>query len=335
MENELNQVKLIIFYSLIGGENYNGLLDTLNAMGYRNLSDHELAVLLKTIKFYLQFRNNHRELASFNLLLKILLDMFAMINESISIEYTTVNYRIFNNSFTPYLNYNYNQLSQLLNEDGNSYIINSNPNRLPVFNQFPLNQVYLTALDNYLEHIEGPVDSDSDEESDCDSDEDSDCDSHKSKTNINILDNVVANINIEDLLDVNNTIKIINFDEALNATTGEDINIENDSESIDDSLGDSDSDSESDDDSDDDGEKTNNINLTQISNDSQLFNPELLKVIDISTISDESIKEKNDSNIDYKKMSLNKLRDIIVSKKLVTDPSKLKKNEMLKLLGSE
>ena len=178
-------------------------------------------------------------------------------------------------------------------------------------------------------------DSDSDEESDCDSDEDSDCDSHKSKTNINILDNVVANINIEDLLDVNNTIKIINFDEALNATTGEDINIENDSESIDDSLGDSDSDSGSDDDSDDDGEKTNNINLTQISNDSQLFNPELLKVIDISTISDESIKEKNDSNIDYKKMSLNKLRDIIISKKLVSDPSKLKKNEMLKLLGSE
>jgi hypothetical protein len=178
-------------------------------------------------------------------------------------------------------------------------------------------------------------DSDSDEDSDCDSDEDSDCDSHKSKTNINILDNVVANINIEDLLDVNNTIKIINFDEALNASTGEDINIENDSESIDDSLGDSDSDSESDDDSDDDGEKTNNINLTQISNDSQLFNPELLKVIDISTISDESIKEKNDSNIDYKKMSLNKLRDIIVSKKLVSDPSKLKKNEMLKLLGSE
>ena len=180
-------------------------------------------------------------------------------------------------------------------------------------------------------------DSDSDEESDCDSDEDSDCDSHQSKTNINILDNVIANINIEDLLDVNNTIKIINFDEALNATTGEDINIENDSESIDDSLGDSDSDSDSgsDDDSDDDGEKTNNINLTQISNDSQLFNPELLKVIDISTISDESIKEKNDSNIDYKKMSLNKLRDIIVSKKLVSDPSKLKKNEMLKLLGSE
>jgi hypothetical protein len=180
-------------------------------------------------------------------------------------------------------------------------------------------------------------DSDSDEESDCDSDEesDSDCDSHKSKTNINILDNVVANINIEDLLDVNNTIKIINFDEALNATTGEDINIENDSESIDDSLGDSDSDSGSDDDSDDDGEKPNNINLTQISNDSQLFNPELLKVIDISTISDESIKEKNDSNIDYKKMSLNKLRDIIISKKLVSDPSKLKKNEMLKLLGSE
>ena len=207
-------------------------------------------------------------------------------------------------------------------EDDEPHIIslgNGGDTKLPIGNNHMLPNI--TKL-----HYGGGSDS-------SDSDEDSDCDSHKSKTNINILDNVVANINIEELLDVNNTIKIINFDEALTAITGEDINIDNDSESIDDSLGDSES--ESDDESDNGGEKTNNTNLTQISNDSQLFNPELLKVIDISTILDESIKEKNDSNIDYKKMSLNKLRDIIVSKKLVTDPSKLKKNEMLKLLGSE
>jgi hypothetical protein len=38
---------------------------------------------------------------------------------------------------------------------------------------------------------------------------------------------------------------------------------------------------------------------------------------------------------DYKKMSLNKLREIIVEKGLLQDASKLKKNEILKMLGDE
>ena len=38
---------------------------------------------------------------------------------------------------------------------------------------------------------------------------------------------------------------------------------------------------------------------------------------------------------DYKKMSLNKLRDVVCAKGLVVDASKLKKNELLKLLGYE
>ena len=38
---------------------------------------------------------------------------------------------------------------------------------------------------------------------------------------------------------------------------------------------------------------------------------------------------------DYKKMSLNKLRDIVCAKGLVVDASKLKKNELLKLLDAE
>jgi len=38
---------------------------------------------------------------------------------------------------------------------------------------------------------------------------------------------------------------------------------------------------------------------------------------------------------DYKKLSLNKLREVVVSKGLITDASKLKKNEILKLLGEE
>jgi hypothetical protein len=41
------------------------------------------------------------------------------------------------------------------------------------------------------------------------------------------------------------------------------------------------------------------------------------------------------SKSDYKKMSLNKLREVVVSKSLISDASKLKKNEILKLLGDE
>ena len=39
--------------------------------------------------------------------------------------------------------------------------------------------------------------------------------------------------------------------------------------------------------------------------------------------------------IDYKKMSINKLREVAVEKGLVVDASKLKKNDILKLLGAE
>ena len=38
---------------------------------------------------------------------------------------------------------------------------------------------------------------------------------------------------------------------------------------------------------------------------------------------------------EYKKMSLNKLREVVVSKGVVADASKLKKNDILKLLGDE
>ena len=40
-------------------------------------------------------------------------------------------------------------------------------------------------------------------------------------------------------------------------------------------------------------------------------------------------------SIDYKKLTLSKLRSIVVEKELVADSSKLKKNELLKLLGAE
>jgi hypothetical protein len=42
-----------------------------------------------------------------------------------------------------------------------------------------------------------------------------------------------------------------------------------------------------------------------------------------------------DSKSDYKKMSINKLREVVVSKGLIADASKLKKQDILKLLGDE
>ena len=38
---------------------------------------------------------------------------------------------------------------------------------------------------------------------------------------------------------------------------------------------------------------------------------------------------------EYKKLSLSKLREVVVEKGLIIDSSKLKKNELLKMLGDE
>ena len=56
-----------------------------------------------------------------------------------------------------------------------------------------------------------------------------------------------------------------------------------------------------------------------------------LKSINISNLEE----VKNFGTIDYKKFTLSKLRSIVVEKELVADSSKLKKNELLKLLGAE
>ena len=43
----------------------------------------------------------------------------------------------------------------------------------------------------------------------------------------------------------------------------------------------------------------------------------------------------NKNKEDYKKLSLNKLREAVIEKGLIADSSKLKKNELLKLLDAE
>ena len=58
----------------------------------------------------------------------------------------------------------------------------------------------------------------------------------------------------------------------------------------------------------------------------------------LSNISINDLGENEDqqsSKNEYKKLALNKLREVVVSKGLTTDASKLKKNDILKLLGEE
>ena len=58
----------------------------------------------------------------------------------------------------------------------------------------------------------------------------------------------------------------------------------------------------------------------------------LLKTININL--DEASDSKNDT-IEYKKMPLNKLKSVVLEKGLALDSSKMKKQELLKLLGAE
>jgi hypothetical protein len=68
----------------------------------------------------------------------------------------------------------------------------------------------------------------------------------------------------------------------------------------------------------------------------QSFNLDL-KTININLVEETKHVEehKNVEETDYKKMSINKLRNIVLEKGLSTEPSKLKKHEILKMLGVE
>ena len=61
---------------------------------------------------------------------------------------------------------------------------------------------------------------------------------------------------------------------------------------------------------------------------------EPLNISDLKTISI-NLEDPHPDSLDYKKLSLPKLRSIVSDKGLASDASKLKKNELLKLLGAE
>jgi ABC-type antimicrobial peptide transport system permease subunit len=97
----------------------------------------------------------------------------------------------------------------------------------------------------------------------------------------------------------------------------------------------------------------NNINEQDI-NDSDLdieFNENITQDLDIEVLKNEetqpteeetdfkttpnNLEDNLNDTLDFKKLSLQKLRHIVTEKGLTTDANKLKKNELLKLLGME
>jgi hypothetical protein len=172
----------------------------------------------------------------------------------------------------------------------------------------------------------------------------------------------------EELIDVSDD------DDETDNDEHEDEDAEDDDDTDDDGDDGDDVDDDEDDDEDNDEEDVNNneilnvedfdsdINLDEINmNDINMddINMEHINSSEVKTVHidlDTTIEAKNseddmgflknvsidlgendvDSNKhDYKKMSLNKLREVVVSKGVVNDASKLKKNDILKLLGDE
>ena len=81
--------------------------------------------------------------------------------------------------------------------------------------------------------------------------------------------------------------------------------------------------------------KQEDINLTYDEHKEMNISGEEISFLKNISITDLGEEEETSHKTDYKKMSINKLREVIVNRGIVNDASKLKKNEMLKLLGDE
>jgi hypothetical protein len=158
--------------------------------------------------------------------------------------------------------------------------------------------------DNDEDDEDDEEDDEDDEEDDDDDDDDDDEVISKNFTLNELNENDIKVLNLENL---NN-----NFDDIDDVADTDDDEDNNDLEDIDfNQLSDNENDDE---------KMQDNIR-----ND--------LKSINISNLEEQvEKKNKNIEVIDYKKLSLNKLKSIVLEKGLVTDSSKLKKHELLKLL---
>ncbi len=226
---------------------------------------------------------------------------------------------------------------------------NINKNHPPLNPAFPFIKEENNALSFHSGSTElitvsdGESDSD-DESSDSGSSDNSEVDSDSDSDDISSVD---SDDNVEDidmvqsLEDNKSNIKIINVGDTFNIKFDEIDNTvieldtkkdENNETSANDTI------SDDDDDSSDDESLSSNIDISNSNTpaESTLLHDstDILKSINISS----SSLDHSSNDIDYKKMSLNKLKQVVVDKKIVANSSiasKLKKPELLKLLNIE
>jgi len=166
-------------------------------------------------------------------------------------------------------------------------------------------------------------DDEDEEDNDDEDDEDDDDEDDDDEDYEDDEDDIGKNITISEIND--NDIKVLNLDN-LNNTAFEDDDDDDDDEDDDVDLEDIDFDQLSDNDNDKEYD------------DSQQITVDNLKSINISNLEQEKELENKNKNvevIDYKKLSLHKLKSTVLEKGLTSDPSKLKKQDLLKLLNAE
>jgi hypothetical protein len=198
------------------------------------------------------------------------------------------------------------------------------PTQIPLFNSPPVKSADLINVsddeDNDSEDEEEEEHDESDEESDDDDDdESSDTDSDEE---------------VEE-----ETVRVINISDSLLHSVEENVDVEeipsenNDNDDMDDSSEDEDLEDDKSSVSSENESKIEIVKLNEVMEEPQEFEPVL--DIDATLLKSIHMTFPTSENIDYKKLSLNKLRQIVSEKNLSSDSSKLKKPELLKLLGVE
>jgi len=154
---------------------------------------------------------------------------------------------------------------------------------------------------------------------------------------VDSTDDNELDINEDNLSENNNNIKVF----KLNLNEGEDIKSDSEVEEDLDDIEDLDDQSLSSQNTSTSSQKILALQGAIINNDleepsNKLNNTEILDISssDLKTINI-NLEEPNTEILEYKKLSITKLRSIVVEKGLSQDTSKLKKNELLKLLGVE
>ena len=202
----------------------------------------------------------------------------------------------------------------------NTLSSNSATQQIPLFNSPPVKTDLINVSDDE-DDASDSEDEESDEESG-DDDEESDDDS-------------------ESDAEEEENVRVINISESLLHSVEESGEVEEIPSENNDDMNDS---SEDDEDLDEDDKssvtseeetKVEVVKLNEVMEEPQEFEPESLLDIDATLLKSIHMTFPTSENIDYKKLSLNKLRQIVSDKNLSSDSSKLKKPELLKLLGVE